>query len=297
MRQIKATENYTLSKNKTTQVYLREIAQIPILTSDEELALAIQAQRGDPVAISKLAQANLRFVITVAKSYASREEEQQELVAVGNVGLLEAATKFDPSRGFKFISFAVWYIRKEIIDYIRKYKLVVTVPKHHLSILHKSKASRDWLYSQHGTEPTTMEVFEHFTQHSKTFEQLSWLHFQEVFEHPVTCSSFDKPFETGEEGSLYDLVPAAGLNPSELLARRESKENFERLLSFLPAAEKKALKLHFGVDCLYPHDYEAIGHHMGISEMKAMGAVKRAIQKLKYKIKNKGMKLNAILEV
>ena len=280
MRQFKKVETFTLSQKFSTQVYLREISRIPIMSPDEEFEIATQAFNGNAQAREKLVTANLRFVLSVAKMYASNEESQQEMVSVGNVGLVDAADRFDPTKGFRFISFAVWHIRKEMILYIQKFKRTVYVPPNQLQLVKKAEDARYYLFARIGREATEMEVFEYMKEELKK-ENLTFDTFKFVTGQNFGHVSLDKPLDTAEDSNLYEIIDSGEDTPEDVWNKDEEQVIVGKLLRTLTPLEKDIVTLHHGVGCDYPLTYVEIGLKFGISKQKAEIIHRKAITKMK----------------
>jgi len=280
MRSFKKVETFTLSTKLSTQVYLREVSRIPVMTPDEEYPIALNAAKGDLQAIQKLITANLRFVLSVAKMYASTEDAQQEMVAVGNVGLVDAAYKFDPTKGFRFISFAVWHIRKEMILYIQKFKRTVYVPPGQLQLVKKAEDARYYLFAKIGREATDMEVFDYLkdelAQASLTFNTFKFVTGQS-FGHV----SLDKPMDTMEDSNMYEVMDSGSITPQQELEQSESSIQLAKLLASLTETERKVVQMHHGVNDTIPRTYIEISEIMGFSKQKAELIHRKAINKMK----------------
>ena len=274
MRQFKKVETFTLSQKFSTQVYLREISRIPIMSPDEEFEIATQAFNGNAQAREKLVTANLRFVLSVAKMYASNEESQQEMVSVGNVGLVDAADRFDPTKGFRFISFAVWHIRKEMILYIQKFKRTVYVPPNQLQLVKKAEDARYYLFAR------KMEVFEYMKEELKK-ENLTFDTFKFVTGQNFGHVSLDKPLDTAEDSNLYEIIDSGEDTPEDVWNKDEEQVIVGKLLRTLTPLEKDIVTLHHGVGCDYPLTYVEIGLKFGISKQKAEIIHRKAITKMK----------------
>jgi RNA polymerase primary sigma factor len=280
MRSFKKVETFTLSTKLSTQVYLREVSRIPVMTPDEEYPIALKAAKGDLQAIQKLITANLRFVLSVAKMYASTEDAQQEMVAVGNVGLVDAAYKFDPTKGFRFISFAVWHIRKEMILYIQKFKRTVYVPPGQLQLVKKAEDARYYLFAKIGREATDMEVFDYLkdelAQASLTFNTFKFVTGQS-FGHV----SLDKPMDTVEDSNMYEVMDSGSATPQQELEQSESSIQLAKLLASLTETERKVVEMHHGVNDTIPRTYIEISEIMGFSRQNAELIHRKAIKKMK----------------
>lgn len=280
MRQFKKVETYTLSQKLSTQVYLREVSRIPVMSPEEEYVVATQAFAGDLKARQKLVTSNLRFVLSVAKMYASKEEEQQEMVAVGNVGLVDAAAKFDPTKGFRFISFAVWHIRKEMILYIQKFKRTVYVPPAQLQLISKAEDARFYLFAKIGREATDMEIYEYMKDELKS-TNFTFDTFKFVTGQSFVSMSLDKPMDLVEDSNLYEVLDSGTETPNEIMVLEEDKVVFGKILSSLTTLEKDVVTLHHGVGCDYPMTYPEIGEKFGISKQRVEIIHRKAITKMK----------------
>jgi RNA polymerase primary sigma factor len=164
MRDLKITESYT-NRTRVTELYLSEVSQIKMLTPDEEYEVAVRAAAGDPAAVDRLVRANLRFVISVAKQYSNSDKLIDDLISQGNIGLFHAAQTFDPSRGFKFISYAVWHIRKEILKYLAEIKSQIRLPQNVQRNLRKVKDVESTLFAKFGRAPNDFEIVEALEAH------------------------------------------------------------------------------------------------------------------------------------
>lgn len=250
------------------------------MSPEEEYAVATQAFTGDLKARQKLVTSNLRFVLSVAKMYASKEEEQQEMVAVGNVGLVDAAAKFDPTKGFKFISFAVWYIRKEMILYIQKFKRTVYIPPAHLQLISKAEDARFYLFAKIGREATDMEIYEYMKDELKS-TNFTFDTFKFVTGQSFVSMSLDKPMDVVEDSNLYEVLDSGTETPNEIMVLEEDKVVFGKILASLTTLEKDVVTLHHGVGCDYPMTYPEIGEKFGISKQKVEIIHRKAITKMK----------------
>lgn len=292
MRSFKKVETFTLSTKHSTQVYLREVERIPLLTPQQEFEVATAAAAGDQTAIDKLVKANLRFVLSVAKMYASSEELQQEMVAVGNIGLVDAAKKFDPTKGFKFISFAVWHIRKEMILWLQKNKRTVYIPPSHLMILKKTEEIAQKLHPQLGRDPLDMEIFEEIKREKNS--PLSFENFKSILSQEYGSVSLDKSLDSNEDSTFYDVLDGGFMTPHEVFTTSESEDQFSRLLGCLDPTERQVVEMHYGVNFLYAYTYPEIGERIGVSKQKVEIIHRRAIGKLQRKARRIKFNLEAV---
>lgn len=283
MRSFKKVETFTISQKHTTQVYLREVSKIPIMTAEEEYVVALQAAQGDVKAIQKLVSANLRFVLSVAKMYAATEEAQQEMVAVGNVGLVDAAYMFDPTKGFKFISFAVWHIRKEMILWLQKHKRTVYVPPAQIQIVKKAEQVKLELYGKLDREPTSLEIYE--CLQTKEKDLMTFENFELFLSNQLSISSLDQPLESGEDSTFYDILDSQVFNPQQEYEKQESQTQLGKLLETLIPVEREIVEMRFGVNCLFPHGFPEISKKMGLKTDQIERIHRNAMTKLKQKVR------------
>ena len=295
MRSFKKVETFTLSTKHSTQVYLREVERIPLLTPQQEFEVATAAAAGDQTAIDKLVKANLRFVLSVAKMYASSEELQQEMVAVGNIGLVDAAKRFDPTKGFKFISFAVWHIRKEMILWLQKNKRTVYIPPAHLQLLKKSEEIAQNLYTKLGREPSDVEIYAELKDEKDEMKKTSsFENYKSIRSQEYGFISLDKPLDSTQDSTFYDVLDGGFMTPHEVLATTESDNQFSRLLGCLDPTERQVVEMHYGVNSMCAYTYPEIGEKIGVPKQKVEIIHRRAIGKLQRTARRIKFNLEAI---
>jgi len=273
MRQLKITKSITNRESASLDKYLQEIGKYELITVEEEVELAQRIRRGDQSAIEKLTRANLRFVVSVAKQYQNQGLSLPDLINEGNLGLIKAAEKFDETRGFKFISYAVWWIRQSIMQAINEQSRIVRLPLNQVSSLSKFNKA--------------VSEFEQIHQRKPTPEELSVILDlpQEKVVDTMRVSgrhvSVDAPFVVGEENSLLDVLentdsPVADKN---LLEESLSKE-IERAFSTLTERERTILKLSFGIG-MPEMSLEEIGDKFGLTRERVRQIREKAIRRLR----------------
>ncbi len=274
MRQIKIIQTITRRDSNNLEKYFNDVAKIEMLTPEEEVMLAKRIREGDEQALEKLVLGNLRFVISVAKQYHRSGISLSDLINEGNMGLIKAAHRFDESRGFKFISYAVWWIQQSILQYIDKYSRFIRLPANKIAAMSKlKKLDIDW--EQHHERAATEEELAELTE--KSIREI-----KNVRNHEFKFSSVDKPFREGEMGSLLDVLENVNADDvEESLTYHDSlKSDVERLLTVLDEKERKIIKLHFGLEQDHPVTLGDIGAELGISRERVRQLKDRALKKL-----------------
>jgi RNA polymerase primary sigma factor len=255
--------------------YLKEISRIPLLTVEEETALARRAFRGDLEAQERLARHNVRFVVSVAKKFQNRGVPLMDLIGEGNVGLMTAARKFDPDRGVKFISYAVWWIRQAILQALAEQSRIVRVPLNRAGTLHRIGKRASFLLQELGREATHAEIAEGM---DITEEEVA-----KTMSISQTHLSLDAPMTPGEDNKLLDYLPD-NLNPTpdELTFEKALTESIEEALAHLKERESKILRLYFGLDGEEPMTLEQIGSLLGITRERVRQIKEKALSRLRH---------------
>ena len=268
--------------------YLKRISQIPLLTPEEEKELTKKVKEGDEEALKKLVQSNLRFVVNVAKKYAGYGIPFQELISAGNVGLLEAAKRFDPDKGVRFISYAIWWIRQSILQTIYNQKELIKIP-HKASVL----SSRiDFSYSKlkekYNREPTYQEIKEDLKKQKIEIDENGIEKFLLVKRFSI---SLDTPMDVDESLYLIDMFSNNGTKDIEENLIKESLEKeIDKLLSYLSPREKLIIIHRFGLKGNEPKTLKKVGLMLGISRERVRQIERKAIQKIKSVITVKNLK-------
>lgn len=273
MKQLKITQRITDRESKSLGVYMNEVRNYGSITPDEEVELAIRIQQGDLAALEKLVQANLRFVISVAKQYQGYGLTLQDLINEGNVGLIKAAQRFDHSRGFKFISYAVWWIRQAIINAIATQSRMVRLPQNKMADLRKlQEASIRWT-QENGREPSTEEL--------STFVERPEEEIELILAAGARHVSLDAPMVEGEEGSLKDVIANDSPGADEEILRTSLISAVEDCLSRLHPREREVLELSFGIGRDNPMKLEDIADEFELTRERIRQIRDRALRKLR----------------
>src|SRR6056297_163246 len=242
MRQLKITKSITNRESQSLEKYLQEIGKVDLLTPEEEVELAKRIKKGDEIALEKLTKANLRFVVSVAKQYQNQGLSLSDLINEGNLGLIKAAQRFDETRGFKFISYAVWWIRQSIMQAISEQTRVVRLPLNRLSSINKIKKAIPYLEQEFQREPTDTEIAGFLDLSDEEVEIANKIKKRQV--------SFDKPLalDGDNDFNLYDVVQTDDLpTPDNGLMEDSVKINVKRAMQKLSEREATILKMSFGL--------------------------------------------------
>ena len=283
MRQLKISKQITNRESQSLDKYLQEIGRVDLLTPDEEVVLAKRIREGDQLALEKLTKANLRFVVSVAKQYQNQGLSLGDLINEGNLGLIKAAQRFDETRGFKFISYAVWWIRQSILQALAEQSRIVRLPLNRVGSLNKISKKFSELEQKFEREPSPdelAEVLEVSTNEVVDTMKISGRHV-----------SMDAPFVHGEENSLLDVLennseekPDTGLMNDSL--RRE----VQRTLSTLTQREADVVTLYFGLDKKHSMTLEEIGEKFNLTRERVRQIKEKAIRRLRHTSRSKALK-------
>ena len=282
MRQLRIVNQLTNRDSPAFDKYLSDISRLNMITPEEEIELSKKIKKGDEEALNKLVSANLRFVVSVAKQYQNQGMSLQDLINEGNLGLIKAAQKFDSSRGFKFISYAVWWIRQSILQALAINGRMVRLPLNKIGMLNKIKLASTLLEQKYEREPTYEEI-------SKE-TNIDINNIDELYETKLRTLSMDAPLNSGDdEGvTLYDLLGANNLSPTEMqLLKDSTRYEISEYLKFLKDRDALIIKLFYGLDGHCPMTLGEIGNILGISGEQARRINKAAIKKLKRIVAHK----------
>ncbi len=287
MRQLKITKSITNRESASLDKYLQEIGREELITAEEEVKLAQEIQKGDKDserALEKLTRANLRFVVSVAKQYQNQGLSLPDLINEGNLGLIKAAKRFDHTRGFKFISYAVWWIRQSILQALAEQSRIVRLPLNQVGSLNKLNKTFSRLEQQFEREPLPeelSEILELPMDKVKDTMQLSGKHV-----------SVDAPFANGDDNnSLLDvLVNHDSPRADSMLIKESLKREIERSLSTLNEREKEVVKLFFGLDVPHPLTLEEIGAKFALTRERVRQIKEKAIRRLRHTSRSKLLK-------
>ncbi|MDN5200406.1 RNA polymerase sigma factor RpoD/SigA [Fulvivirgaceae bacterium BMA10] len=274
MRQLKITQSITNRDSQTLEKYFNDISKVDLLTLEEEVDLARRIREGDEVALEKLTKANLRFVVSVAKQYQNSRIPLNDLINEGNLGLVKAAKKFDETRGFKFISYAVWWIRQSIMQALADQSRLVRLPLNKIGSLSKINNAAAIMEQQYEREPTAEELAE--------FLDLSVEEVRNTMDSSTKQVSVDAPFVEGESNSLLDVLENDEADTvEESLEYRDSlKVEIDRILTILSEREREVVKRFFGLGYESKSSLEEIGDDLGLTRERVRQIKDKAIRKL-----------------
>lgn len=276
MRQLKITKQLTNRDSKSIDKYLSDVSKESMVTPEEEVALAVRIKQGDKAALNKLVNANLRFVISVAKQYQGHGLTLEDLIAEGNIGLITAAKRFDETKGFKFISYAVWWIRQSIMQAIAENSRVVRLPLNKVSAIQKISHAYSKLEQKHERAPSNQEISELLETNSTSVADL--------FTYSQKQVSVDAPLIDGEENSLLNVLSNNNSeNPMDGLMRESLCRDIERVLVSLKAREADVVRLSFGLNGRAPMTLEEIANQLGLTRERIRQIREKALRSLRKK--------------
>jgi RNA polymerase primary sigma factor len=276
MRQLKITKQITQRSEESINRYFQEISKYSIITAEDEVDLTVRIRAGDAIALEKLVVANLRFVVSVAKQYQNQGLSFSDLINEGNVGLVKAAKKFDETRGFKFISYAVWWIRQSIIQAISEQTRIVRLPLNKLSSINKIRRAIPFLEQEFEREPNNDELAEYLDLSNEEVTQANSIKNKQI--------SFDKPLSSNEESdfSLYDIIQTGNVPSPDNDALEESLvTNIKRALSKLSTRESSVLIKSFGLFNTPIYSLQDIADEYNMSSERIRQIKTRGLEKLK----------------
>ena len=283
MRQLKITKSITNRDSASLDKYLQDIGKVDLISVEKEVELAQRIRKGDDAALTQLTEANLRFVVSVAKQYQHQGLSLPDLINEGNLGLIKAAKKFDETRGFKFISYAVWWIRQSILQAIAEQSRIVRLPLNQVGAVNKIYRFLSEFQQEHQREPTTREISEELDISTKKISQ--------VLKAAGKHMSMDAPLTTdADSNSLIDIMENKGIDPSDDYLIRESLiKEIERALSTLPEREAIIIKHFFGVNDV-ELSLREIGDKLGLTRERVRQLKERALRKLRKNSRSKHLK-------
>jgi len=283
MKQLKITKQITNRENESLDKYLLEISKVGLITSDEEAELARRIREGDRMALEKLTKANLRFVVSVAKQYQNRGLSLNDLINEGNVGLIKAGQRFDETRGFKFISYAVWWIRQSIMQALAEQSRIVRLPLNRVGSLNRIAKTFSALEQEFQREPTTQELADAM---DSTIENI-----RENMSIAPRHVSMDAPFQQGEENTLLDLLSDGEiLAPDAELIAMGLRTEISRVLSILTIRESEILVLYYGLNGEQAITLEEIGAKFNITRERVRQIKEKATRRLRHSHNNRSLK-------
>ena len=271
MHQLKILQSVT-ARTMTVDSYLRDINSIPMVSPDEETGLAYSIQKGDEDAYRRLVEANLRFVVSVAKQYQSSGLDLCDLINEGNIGLMKAARRFDPTRGFRFISYAVWWIRQQIMAAISEQGRMVRLPLNQVGILNRINRARAQFEQENEREPSDRELAE--------FLDITPDRVGEAIRHSARHISFDVSFGEDGDGTLLDVVPDENAELADRGLQQESlRTDIQHVMMVLSPREREIVSLAFGIGCR-EMTLEEIGERFELTRERVRQVKEQAIRKM-----------------
>ncbi len=282
MRQLKITKSITNRESASLDKYLQEIGREELVTPDEEVELAQRIRKGDQEALEKLTRANLRFVVSVAKQYQNQGLSLPDLINEGNLGLIKAAEKFDETRGFKFISYAVWWIRQSILQALAEQSRIVRLPLNQVGSLNKINKALSKFEQEYERQPSNEELSEMIDVPKDKISDTLRVGSRHV--------SVDAPFVEGEDNSLLDVLPNDDSPSADKgLVNESLNTEIERALSTLTDREREIIKSFFGIGC-QEMTLEEIGERFGLTRERVRQIKEKAIRRLKSPNRSKLLK-------
>ena len=283
MRQLKITKQVTNRDTLSLDKYLHEIGKVELLSAEKEVELAKRIRKGDREALEQLIKANLRFVVSVSKQYQNQGLSLPDLINEGNLGLIKAAERFDETRGFKFISYAVWWIRQSILQALAEQSRIVRLPLNKIGSINKINKTFNKLEQKFQRDPTIDEVAELMESSSELIEDA--MNFSNVH------VSMDAPLRDEEVNNMYDvMLNEDSPSPDSGLIDNSLRNEIERSLSTLGDREAEILRYYFGLNSVPAHTLEEIGDEFGLTRERVRQIKEKAIKKLRNQYRNRLLK-------
>lgn len=271
MQQLKITQSVT-ARTMTVESYLRDISSLPMISPEEETELAARIQKGDQDAYKRLVEANLRFVVSVAKQYQNSGLDLSDLINEGNLGLMKAAGRFDPTRGFKFISYAVWWIRQTIMQAISDQGRMVRLPLNQIGVINRINRQKNLFIQKNEREPSNEELAE--------FMDITPDKISEAIENSGKHVSFDMPFGEDGDGTLLDVVPDNNSESADRDLETESlHEDLCTVMKVLSPREREIISLAFGIGCR-EMSLDEIGDKLELTRERVRQVREKALRKM-----------------
>ncbi|MCM4152432.1 RNA polymerase sigma factor RpoD/SigA [Arenibacter sp. N53] len=283
MRQLKITKQITNRDTKSLEKYFQEISKIDLITADEEVELARRIREGDQIALNKLVNANLRFVVSAAKQYQGNGLRLSDLINEGNIGLVKAAKRFDETRGFKFISYAVWWVRQSILQAMSEQSRMVRLPLNKIGEISKINRVYSSLEQTYQRPPIAAEIARELDM-SSTQVKLA-------IKNSGKHLSMDAPFEEGESSNLYNVIKSKETNSPDAKMMKDSlRMDIEQVLKTLPSRESEIIRLYYGIGQRTPKSLGEIGELFDVTRERVRQIREKAIRILQNKSRNKILK-------
>ncbi|MBK57109.1 MAG: RNA polymerase subunit sigma [Flavobacteriaceae bacterium] len=283
MRQLKITKQVTNRETASLDKYLQEIGKVDLITAEEEVELAQKIRAGDEFALDKLTKANLRFVVSVAKQYQNQGLTLPDLINEGNLGLIKAARRFDETRGFKFISYAVWWIRQSILQALAEQSRIVRLPLNKIGSINKINKMYAFLEQANERVPSAEEIAKELDM---TISDV-----KESMKNSGRHVSMDAPLVEGEDSNLYDVLRSGeSPNPDKNLLHESLRTEIERALETLTPREADVVRLYFGLGEKHAMTLEEIGETFDLTRERVRQIKEKAIRRLKHTSRSKILK-------
>jgi RNA polymerase primary sigma factor len=283
MRQLKITKQVTNRETASLDKYLQEIGKVDLITADEEVELAQRIKAGDQLALEELTKANLRVVVSVAKQYQNQGLTLPDLINEGNLGLIKAAQRFDETRGFKFISYAVWWIRQSILQALAEQSRIVRLPLNKIGSINKINKTFAFLEQSHERPPSPEEIAKELDM---TINDV-----KESLKNSGRHVSMDAPLVQGEDSNLYDVLRSSeSPNPDRDLLHESLRTEIQRALETLTPREADVVRLYFGLGNEHPMTLEEIGETFDLTRERVRQIKEKAIRRLKHTSRSKILK-------
>lgn len=275
MRQLKITKSITNRESQSLEKYLQEIGKVELISPEEEVRLARKIKQGDQFALDKLTKANLRFVVSVAKQYQNQGLSLPDLINEGNLGLIKAAQRFDETRGFKFISYAVWWIRQSILQALAEQSRIVRLPLNKVGLTNKIQKAFSQLEQEYEREPSPEELAELLELETEEVSATLGISARHV--------SMDTPLSEGEDNTLVDVLanPNAEQANANIEHKESLKQEIERSMKMLTERQKEVICYFFGIGQDHPMSLEDIGEKFNLTRERVRQIKDKAITKLR----------------
>jgi RNA polymerase primary sigma factor len=284
MRQLKITKQVTNRESKSLNNYLQDVSKLDLITAEEEVELAQRIREGDQIALEKLTKANLRFVVSVAKQYQNQGLRLPDLINEGNVGLVKAAKRFDETRGFKFISYAVWWIRQSILQALAEHSRVVRLPLNKIGVINKINKTFSYLEQAYERPPSAAEIAKELDMPVSKVKT--------AMKNSGRSLSMDAPFQDGQNDSnLYDVLKSGeSPSPDNNLMQDSLSVEIERALDTLTEREADVIRLNYGLGGQQPLTLQEIGETFDLSRERVRQIREKGIRRLRHESKSKILK-------
>ena len=283
MRQLNITKQVTNRETASLDKYLHDIGKVELITAEEEVELARKIKEGDRAALEKLTTANLRFVVSVAKQYQNQGLSLPDLINEGNLGLIKAAQRFDETRGFKFISYAVWWIRQSILQALAEQSRIVRLPLNKIGTINKINKAYAYLDQEYECEPRADEI--------ASLLDITEAEVKDSMRNSSRHLSMDASLTQDKDNNMYDVLKSEDSpTPDKELLRDSLRTEINRTISTLPPREADIIKLYFGLESKHPMTLEEIGEKFDLTRERVRQIKEKALRRLKNQAKCKNLK-------